>query len=297
MNEEREKRVVMGLALINKKTLLLSIGTVVVLLATACGGSSDTGGGATAPANTDTPSDITTDQGSQRSALLPEITGISNWINSEPTTVEAEVVRGNVVLIDFWTYTCINCLRTLPHLKGWHEKYSDNGLTILGVHSPEFEFEKDFENVQEAVDRHGVQWPIAQDNEMATWRSFGNRYWPAKYLFSADDEIVYSHFGEGDYAETEVAIREQLTAAGHDISDIPFDPLPPDIRDEAATSQTRELYGGYSRGYSQQGVYNGHELYYSGPDQAIEYEDAGEPIDGQYFLMGLWENRAESIVH
>ena len=262
-----------------------------MIVAAACGG--DT-------ADSVTPTvEGSADEGevAQRSVLLPEITGIANWINSEPTTVEAEVARGNVVLIDFWTYTCVNCLRTMPHLKGWQEKYGDRGLTVIGVHSPEFEFEKITENVQDAVDRIGVTWAVAQDNEMATWQRFGNRFWPAKYLFSAEDELVYSHFGEGEYADTEREIREQLVAAGHDISDIPFDPLPDDVRDEEAVRQTRELYGGYSRAYSQQGVYNGHEEYYSGPDQVIDYSDDGEHTENQYFLSGLWENRAESIVH
>jgi len=185
----------------------------------------------------------------------------------------------------------------MPHLQGWYEKYSDRGLTIIGVHSPEFDFEKITENVQEAVDRIGVKWPVAQDNDMTTWRNFGNRFWPAKYMFSTDDELVYTHFGEGDYAETETVIREQLVAAGHDISDIPFAPLPDDVRDASATSLTRELYGGYDRAYSQQGVYNGHEAYYFGPDQVLDYEDSGETTDGQYFLSGLWENGSESIVH
>jgi hypothetical protein len=132
---------------------------------------------------------------------------------------------------------------------------------------------------------------------METWRDCGNRYWPAKYLFSTDDEIFYSHFGEGDYAETESKIRERLIAAGHDISNIPFEPLPDDVRDEEATSQTRELYGGYTSAYSQQGVYNGHEEYYFGGDQAIEYQDLSDDTDGQYFLQGLWENTSEAIVH
>jgi thiol-disulfide isomerase/thioredoxin len=283
----------MALGLIKSKTGLLSAMTMVVLLAAACGGSSEESDAPQPTSVTDGASGTV----SERSALLPEIEGIANWINSEPTTIEAEIAAGNVVLVDFWTYTCVNCLRTMPHLKGWYEKYADRGLTILGVHSPEFDFEKINDHVEKAVESIGVLWPVAQDNDMDTWQSFGNRYWPAKYLFSADDEIVYTHFGEGDYAETETEIREQLIAAGHDISDIPFEPLPDDIRDEESTSQTRELYGGYDRAYSQQGVYNGHEEYYFGGDQAIEYEDVGDDTDGQYFLQGLWENGPEAIVH
>jgi len=284
----------MGLGLIKSRIFLLPLMAAATLLAVACNSSTDENASPeptseiAAPVETGTPT---------RSVLLPEIVGISNWINSEPTTVEAELEAGNVVLIDFWTYTCVNCLRTMPHLQGWHDKYSDRGLSIIGVHSPEFDFEKVTENVQEAVNRIGIRWPVAQDNDMRTWRNFGNRFWPAKYMFSTEDELVYSHFGEGDYAETENMIREQLVSAGHDISDIPFDPLAGNVRDAKATSLTRELYGGYDRSYSQQGVYNGHRAYYFGPDQVLDYEDNGEFTDGQYYLSGLWENRAESIVH
>jgi len=295
----------MGLGLIKSRIFLLSFVALVTLLAAACGSStgeadstepdSEAASGADDVSSGDAA--LTIEPSPTRSVLLPEIYEISNWINSEPTTIEAELDAGNVVLIDFWTYTCVNCLRTMPHLKGWYEKYADRGLTIIGVHSPEFEFEKINENVQDAVDRIGIRWPVAQDNDMKTWRDFGNRFWPAKYLFSVEDELVYTHFGEGDYAETETVIREQLIAAGHDIGDIPFEPLADDVRDASATSLTRELYGGYERSYSQQGVYNGHEAYYFGPDQVLEYEDSGELTDGRYFLSGLWENRAESIVH
>ena len=284
--------------IVNRRGGFAALGAV-MLVAMACGSSSgdsasaDPASGATASGT----AAVAEDAVPERSVLKPEITGISNWINSEPTTVEAEIALGNVVLIDFWTYTCVNCIRTLPHLRAWEEKYGDRGLTIIGVHSPEFDFEKLTKNVEDAVVRLDVTWRVAQDNDMATWRRFGNRFWPAKYLFSTEDELVYSHFGEGDYAETEREIREQLVAAGHDISDISFDPLPDDVRDSAATRQTRELYGGYSRAYSQQGVYNGHDEYYSGPDQVLEYTDAGNLQEGQYFLQGLWDNREESIVH
>jgi len=131
--------------------------TMVVLLPAACGGSSE----ASETPQPTTVADDTSETVSQRSSLLPDIQGIANWINSEPTTIEAEIADGNVVLIDFWTYTYVNCLRTMPHLKGWHEKYGDRGLTILGVHSPEFDFEKDNDNVQKAVESIGVLWPMA----------------------------------------------------------------------------------------------------------------------------------------
>lgn len=141
-------------------------------------------------------------------AQAPEFRGIGHWINSPPLSLQA--LRGKVVLIDFWTYSCINCLRTLPHLKRWHERYADQGLVIVGVHSPEFDFEKDSGNVEAAVKRLGITWPVAMDNDMATWNAWSNRYWPAEYLVGRDGDVLRHHYGEGRYAETEAAIRAAL---------------------------------------------------------------------------------------
>ena len=153
----------------------------------------------------------------------PDIIGIANWLNSEPLTLDE--LRGKVVLIDFWTYTCINCIRTLPHVQGWYEQYQDDGLVVIGVHSPEFEFEKDTGNVQNAIDMYGLTYPVAQDNDFATWKNYNNRYWPAKYLIDAKGNIRYTHFGEGEYDKTENAIRALLAEAGatvtNDMQDLP----------------------------------------------------------------------------
>src|SRR5262249_35582634 len=130
------------------------------------------------------------------------------WINSPPLTL-AEL-RGKVVLIDFWTYSCINCLRTLPYIKDWYEKYHDKGLVIIGVHTPEFEFEHDVNNVKAAVQKLGILYPVALDNNFATWLAFNNRYWPAHYLINQDGVVVYTHFGEGEYDVTENNIRYLL---------------------------------------------------------------------------------------
>lgn len=138
----------------------------------------------------------------------PEFTNIAKWLNSDPLTMQE--LRGKVVLIDFWTYSCINCIRTLPYVTGWHEKYKDNGLVVVGVHTPEFAFEKDTGNVQTATKRHGIDYPIAQDNDFGTWRAYNNRYWPAHYLIDQNGKIVYTHFGEGKYQETEQAIQQLL---------------------------------------------------------------------------------------
>lgn len=138
----------------------------------------------------------------------PELTGITNWLNSEPLTLES--LRGKVVLVDFMTYSCINCVRTFPHINAWHEKYKDQGLVIIGVHTPEFAFEKETRNVQKALDQFNIKFPVAQDNDYATWNAYANRYWPAKYLIDKEGTIVYTHFGEGSYQETENIIRQLL---------------------------------------------------------------------------------------
>jgi thiol-disulfide isomerase/thioredoxin len=118
------------------------------------------------------------------------------------------------VLVDFWTYTCINCIRTLPHVTAWDARYRRDGLTVIGVHTPEFPFEKDASNVAAAVKQNGIRYPVAQDNDQATWNAFGNQYWPAKYLIDANGHVRYAHFGEGEYGTTEKAIRSLLAEAG-----------------------------------------------------------------------------------
>ncbi len=187
---------------------------------------------------------------------IPQVDGIDAWLNTDMELSIADLVsEGNVVLVDFWTYTCVNCIRTLPFLRDWWARYEDDGLVILGIHTPEFEFEKDYDNVAEALDTHDISWPVAQDNFMTTWRNFENRYWPAKYLFNSRGEMIYSHFGEGHYGETEQQIRNALVEAGADLSDDPLD-LPEDqIRDAAFQSARRmgsaevtpELYAGWER--------------------------------------------------
>ena len=142
----------------------------------------------------------------------PDFAGNDRWFNSSPLTLEG--LRGRVVLIDFWTYTCINCIRTLPHLVAWDKAYRDAGLTIVGVHAPEFAFEKKASNVARAIEQNGIRYPVAQDNEMATWDAWGNQYWPAKYLIDQRGHVRYVHFGEGDYEETEQAIRSLLAEPG-----------------------------------------------------------------------------------
>ncbi|TWO67720.1 thioredoxin family protein [Caenimonas sedimenti] len=138
----------------------------------------------------------------------PEFTGIERWLNSPPLQMES--LRGRVVLVDFWTYSCINCIRTLPHVNRWAETYRAAGLVTVGVHTPEFAFERSTANVEAAIRRFGVKHAVAQDNRYATWKAYGNQYWPAHYLVDARGRIRYQHFGEGDYARTEAAIQALL---------------------------------------------------------------------------------------
>ncbi|MBC8978885.1 cytochrome c biogenesis protein DipZ [Pseudomonas lurida] len=143
---------------------------------------------------------------------LPPLEGAVQWLNSPPLTAEA--LKGKVVLVDFWTYSCINCLRTLPYVKAWAEKYRDQGLVVIGVHAPEFAFERDVSNVTKAMQDLGITYPVAIDNAYKIWRAFDNQYWPAHYFADAKGQIRYHHFGEGDYAESERVIQQLLREAG-----------------------------------------------------------------------------------
>lgn len=155
----------------------------------------------------------------------PDFRGISQWLNSDPLTIES--LKGKVVLVDFWTYSCINCVRTLPYVTKWYDEYHDKGLVVVGVHTPEFAFEKEKENVATAIKRHQINYPVAQDNEYQTWSAYNNRYWPAEYLIDQEGNIVYTHFGEGEYDRTENAIRQLLgmgttthSSMGQDLSEV-----------------------------------------------------------------------------
>src|SRR6266545_836681 len=146
----------------------------------------------------------------------PDFTGTQDWFNTPGgESLSMSDLRGKVVLVDFWTYTCINCIRTLPYLEAWQQRYGNQGFTVVGVHSPEFPFEKDAGNVQAAIRQNHLTYPVAQDNDLATWDAWGNQYWPADYLVDAQGNVRNAHFGEGDYAETERAIRTLLQEAGH----------------------------------------------------------------------------------
>ena len=183
--------------------------------------------------------DLKLQHGLDKPYAAPEFAGIDRWFNSEPLTMAD--LKGKVVLVDFWTYSCINCVRTLPYITAWDRKYRDQGLVIVGVHSPEFEFEKKADNVQAAIAEHGIRYPVAQDNRLDTWSNFDNRYWPAHYLIDREGRVVYTHFGEGQYAVTENNIR-YLLGLGEKVAQ--------NTEEAPAFSamQTPETYLGYARG-------------------------------------------------
>lgn len=209
----------------------------------------------------------------------PEITGISDWINSPPLTLAS--LRGKVVLIDFWTYSCINCIRTLPYLKDWYAKYRDQGLVIIGIHTPEFEFERDINNVKAAVEKQGILYPVALDSQFATWLAFSNRYWPAHYLINKNGIVVYTHFGEGAYDVTENNIRFLLG-------------IDSQVQTQSAMvsadgAQSPETYFGYTRADN----YHGNEAI--AKDHIAMYSYPAALGQDQWALKGKWKVSAEYI--
>ena len=209
----------------------------------------------------------------------PEFEGVIRWLNSKPLTMSA--LKGKVVLIDFWTYSCINCIRTLPYLNKWHDKYNDKGLVVIGVHAPEFEFEKSEENVKAAIAKYGIHYPVALDNHMSVWTAYANRYWPAHYLIDQQGNVVYSHFGEGQYAETEANIRTLLGLE-------PETAIKPNPT-VSSNNQTPETYLGYARAAN-----------YSGAPAFSENKPANYQLpkflaQHQWALGGDWKVEAEKI--
>ncbi|NWE77889.1 cytochrome c biogenesis protein DipZ [Pseudomonas yamanorum] len=214
---------------------------------------------------------------------LPPLDGAVQWLNSEPLTAEA--LKGKVVLVDFWTYSCINCLRTLPYVKAWAEKYRDQGLVVIGVHAPEFAFERDVNNVTKAMKDLGITYPVAIDNNYKIWRAFNNQYWPAHYFADAKGQIRYHHFGEGDYAESERVIQQLLREAGATKvagglieADAKGIQAAPDMNEV----QSPETYLGFQR--AENFVSTGT----LGPDKVVNYPAAGNLALNDWTLEGQW---------
>jgi cytochrome c biogenesis protein CcdA/thiol-disulfide isomerase/thioredoxin len=233
---------------------------------------------------------------SDRSSLpiegtFPSLDGAVQWLNSAPLT--SEQLRGKVVLVNFWTYSCINCVRTVPYVRAWAQKYKDQGLVVIGVHTPEFAFEKKIDNVKRAIQNFGITYPVAVDNDFKIWRAFGNSYWPAHYFIDMDGRIRHHHFGEGDYEESEQVIQELLaeakggrrTAGGFVTPDAQGAEAAPDL----ARAKSGETYVGYQRAA---GFASPDRI---GADEARDYT-VGRLRLNQWGLSGNWTVGAEQAL-
>ncbi|MGS1128743.1 cytochrome c biogenesis protein DipZ [Rhodanobacter sp. UC4437_H4] len=219
---------------------------------------------------------------------FPSLAGATQWLNSPP--LSAESLRGKVVLVDFWTYSCINCIRALPYVRGWADKYKDHGLVVIGVHAPEFAFEKNPANVAKAVKDLGVDYPVALDNDYAIWKGFDNQYWPAHYFIDAQGRIRHHHFGEGEYRQSEDVIRQLLTDAGQ--KNLPGGYVRDDHRGvEAAASndptRSPETYVGYARARN----FVGGRVT---RDEAHDYHAPAALATNQWSLDGRWSVHDEN---
>ncbi len=215
----------------------------------------------------------------------PEFVGNEHWFNTpgdKPLTLRG--LRGRVVLVDFWTYSCINCIRTLPYLKAWDTKYRKDGLTIVGVHTPEFPFEREASNVENAIQENGIHYPVAQDNEQATWNAYGNQYWPAEYFIDSKGRVRYVHFGEGEYGEKEKVIRDLLAEAGDQVSakETQVKAVAP-----STTVTTPETYLGAARAER-----------FTNPDYAQgshDFKAPGSPPPNGFAFDGVWDVGFDSV--
>ena len=235
-----------------------------------------------APANASQATLLADARGLRKLGPAPEFMQTQDWFNTPGKPLSLSSLRGRVVLIDFWTYTCINCIRTLPYLKAWDASYRHDGLTIVGVETPEFAFEHDATNVSNAIKQFGLRYPIAQDNEMGTWNAYGNEYWPADYLIDAHGQVRYAAFGEGDYDKTETAIRALLAEAGSQLGgrSAPKDVVVP------SRQATPETYLGSERA----------EGWLQRPKDGVH--DYGPPVTGRLALnefaySGTWKIAAQ----
>ncbi len=222
---------------------------------------------------------------------MPPLDGAVEWLNSKPLT--ANDLRGKVVLVDFWTYSCINCLRSLPYVRAWADKYKDQGLVVVGVHAPEFAFEKNLDNVRRAVGELKIDYPVAVDNDYAIWRAFNNEYWPAHYFIDAQGRIRHHHFGEGEYAGSEAVIRQLLAEAGHAAMPggmVETQASGAELPSDAADVQSPETYIGFER--AENFASPGGAL----PDTPNDYVAPASLAPNQWALAGNWSMGAENAV-
>lgn len=228
-----------------------------------------------------------------RLRTAPDLVGIAHHLNTTPEKLSA-AINNSVVLYDIWTYSCVNCIRTLSHITAWNEKYADHGLLIIGVHSPEFEFEKDLGNVREAMAKYGIDYPVVMDNDMDTWKSFGNAYWPRKYIADHEGYIRYDHIGEGRYQDTERVIQQLLheraaalgIQAAHGTELLTIDEF------EHAKYRTPEIYFGHHFAQNRNGL--GSEEGFR-PDRTVTYVRPDDVRLHRVYMVGQWHNNPESM--
>jgi len=227
--------------------------------------------------------------------VAPDLVGIAHYLNTPPEKLSEEM-KGKVILYDIWTYSCINCIRTLPYITAWSDKYSDQGLLVIGIHSPEFEFEKNPKNVQMAIDKHGISYPVVLDNDMETWKAFENRYWPRKYIADHEGYIRYDHIGEGGYQETEKIIQQLLEErqSSLGIQTVSAVPLVEIEEFEHTMFRTPELYFGYM--FAQNRNQLGNEEGFQ-PGNTVTYSDNrnGKTDLHKFYLTGDWKNHEDSM--
>jgi cytochrome c biogenesis protein CcdA/thiol-disulfide isomerase/thioredoxin len=214
----------------------------------------------------------------------PQIVTDGEWFNAEEP-ISMDDLRGKVVLVDFWTYSCVNCVRTLPHLRSWYDAYKDDGLVIVGVHTPEFAFERSPANVQKAIADLGVTWPVVLDNDFAQWQAYNNRYWPAHYFIDAEGIVRYFSYGEGHYDTSEKVIRRLLKEAGGAPTEKAAERVEADLE-----SRTPEVYLGYGRS---EGFSSGTDLV---QDRSVAYRSAETLDNGEWSLDGTWIVRKEHVL-
>ena len=223
----------------------------------------------------------------------PELVGIEHYLNTTPEKLEQEM-DNKVVLYDIWTYSCINCIRTLPFITSWDEKYSDEGLLIIGIHSPEFEFEKDPSNVQDAIEKYEIDYPIVMDNKMETWKAFENNYWPRKYIADHEGNLRYDHIGEGAYEETEKIIQQLLDerAQSMGIKTVSNKELVNIEEFEHTPFRTPELYFGYKFAQNRNNLGSDEGFQ---PEKIVTYEEPKKIELNKFYPVGDWKNYSDSM--
>ena len=223
----------------------------------------------------------------------PDLVGIAHYLNTTPEKLSEEI-KDKVILYDIWTYSCINCIRTLPYITAWDDTYAEQGLLIIGVHSPEFEFEKDPENVKMAIEKYGISYPVVLDNDMETWKAFDNRYWPRKYIADHEGYIRYDHIGEGGYQETEKIIQQLLDERNISLGiQMASAATLVDIDEfEHSMFRTPELYFGYkfAQNRNQLGSEEGFK-----PGKIVTYLESDKIDLDKFYLTGDWKNYEDSM--